>query len=195
MTWSLFPYLVTQYKALHTLDTLGSSPRESMFYDAGYLYTAPHDKTATRLTKIITSSATILLLKHLSSNAPASPQTSNPTSIVLSAAHLSTLQTLTRTSATLRFFLYSPSSLTTNHHFTSHISMPAPLHVTSPSLEGLRGAAAQICEIGNTRHVTVEIFGVTTTARAWLAVLNSCHPFCPSAKRDTTHSRNNGLRI
>jgi hypothetical protein len=47
--------------------------------------------------------------------------------------------------------------------------MPAPLHVTSPSLEGLRGAAAQICEIGNTRHnVTVEIFGVTTTARAWL---------------------------
>lgn len=96
---SLFAYLVTRQNALHTF---GSKPRESIVDDADY--TAPNDKTATRLTKIITSFAVTLSLKHLSSNAPASPQTTNPTSIVLYAAHLCTLQALTRTSATLTFF-------------------------------------------------------------------------------------------
>ena len=169
MTWSLFPYLVTQYKALHTLDTLGSSPREGMFYDAGYLYTAPHDKTATRLTKIITSSAMMFLLNCLSSKAPASPQTIIPTSIVLCAAHLSTLQTLTRTSATLRFFLYSPNSLITNHNLTSHTPMPAPLqrHVTFIGGADV-GLLLKFARSAIRGHVTVEIFGVTTTARAWL---------------------------
>ena len=148
---------------------LGSSLRKACLTIQATQYTALSDTAAAKLTKIITSSAMRFLLQHLSSNAPAGSQTTNPTSIVLHAAHLSTLQTLTRTSATLRFFLYSPNSLITNHNLTSHTPMPAPLqrHVTFIGGADV-GLLLKFARSAIRGHVTVEIFGVTTAARAWL---------------------------